>query len=60
VSGAGEKRHDGDIIGLDLVENANEAGLTLMKGYGHLVEEPASSQRLCNPADQCIRSGLPA
>src|SRR5687768_13815059 len=60
VSGAGEKRHHGDFVRLDLIENPVEAGLTLMKCDGHLVEEPATSQLFRGSAHQRVCGRLPA
>jgi hypothetical protein len=43
VSAAGEERHHRDFVGIDLIQYAVEAGLTLMKGNGDLVKETPAS-----------------
>jgi hypothetical protein len=43
VSPAGEKRHHRNFVGIDLIQNGVEAGLTLMKGNGDFVEETPAS-----------------
>src|SRR5688500_9692354 len=60
VPGTGEKRHHGDVVRFDLFENPVEAGFTLMKCYGHLVEKPAASQLFRGSAHQRVRGRLPA
>jgi hypothetical protein len=58
VSGAGEKRYHGYLIGIELVQNGIESRLTLMEGHGYFVEDSVPAQILRYPAHQRIRSAF--